>query len=168
MLTLALTKSMLTVDWSTGSVGSASQWVPLVSLTSDTYKRGPCVRLNQSRTNWADRAVAAQTFFLLLFSFSLLLSSLADGAGPPVSVSSLPSSSPLLPPTANMSAGLRWRRRSGCGSSAWRGRGGEVVARSVVRARQGSGLEGDDGSVGIPGGASRRQGNGRAGTTGAN
>jgi hypothetical protein len=36
---------MLTVDWSTGSVGSASQWVPLVSLASNAYKWGPRVRL---------------------------------------------------------------------------------------------------------------------------
>ena len=65
LLTLALTKSMLTVDWSTGSVGSASQWVPLVSLTSDTYKRGPRVRLNQKKEKrkkgyWAGKDLAAQ------------------------------------------------------------------------------------------------------------
>ena len=27
-------------DWSTGSVGSASQWVPSVSLTPETYRWG--------------------------------------------------------------------------------------------------------------------------------
>ena len=41
---IVLTESTLTVDWSTGSVGSASQWVPLVSLSVVTYKRGPRVR----------------------------------------------------------------------------------------------------------------------------
>ena len=48
-MTLALTKSMLTVDWSTGSVGSAGQWALLVSLTVVTYEWGPHVRLNQKK-----------------------------------------------------------------------------------------------------------------------
>ena len=45
LLTSALTKSTLTIDRSTGSVGSGSQWSPSVSLTSDAYKWGPRVRL---------------------------------------------------------------------------------------------------------------------------
>ena len=61
----ALTESTLTVDWSTGSVGSASQWVPLVSLTLDTYKWGLRVRLNQKKEKrkkgyWAGRDLTAQ------------------------------------------------------------------------------------------------------------
>ena len=66
LLTSALTKSTLTVDWSTMSVGSASQWVPLVSLTPDAYRWDPCVRFKKEkekgkkgcrvqRKNWAGR-----------------------------------------------------------------------------------------------------------------
>ena len=49
LLTSALTKTTLTVEWSTGSVGSACQWVPLVSLTSDAYKWGPRVRFKKEK-----------------------------------------------------------------------------------------------------------------------
>ena len=63
-----LTKSTLTVDWSTGSVGSAGQWALLVSLTVVTYEWGPHVRLNQKKKNnekglkdyWAGSELVAQ------------------------------------------------------------------------------------------------------------
>ena len=35
---------MLTVDWSTGLVGSAGQWAPQVSLSLETYKWDPRVK----------------------------------------------------------------------------------------------------------------------------
>ena len=49
LLTSALTKSTLTVDRSTGLVGSAGQWAPSVSLTSDAYRWDPCVRVKPEK-----------------------------------------------------------------------------------------------------------------------
>ena len=45
MLTSALTKSTFTVDRSTRLVGSASLWAPQVSLSLETYRWDPCVRV---------------------------------------------------------------------------------------------------------------------------
>jgi hypothetical protein len=44
-----LTKSTLTIDWSTGSVGSASQWAPSVSLSTDTYRWDPRERVKPKK-----------------------------------------------------------------------------------------------------------------------
>ena len=55
LLTSALTKSTLTVDWSTGSVGSAGQWAPQVSLSLETYKWDPRVRVNQKKKKKKER-----------------------------------------------------------------------------------------------------------------
>ena len=49
LLTSAVGPSDVNVDRSTGSVGSACQWVPKVSLTLETYKWSPHVRLNQKK-----------------------------------------------------------------------------------------------------------------------
>ena len=37
------------IDWSIGSVGSVSQWVPKVSLILETYNWGPRVRVYQKK-----------------------------------------------------------------------------------------------------------------------